>query len=79
MKFGGEEGMIIEFHNDTKPAKLVKGLCVSWICRYMGEDERYRHYVVNMEKIMWFFLDGLYISGCCCDFFLNFGETLLEI
>ena len=43
MKFSGESGIIIEFHNEGGYAAYVRGLDVSMISRFREEDERYRY------------------------------------
>ena len=42
-RFGGEDGMLIQFDNSTGRGIFVNGFDVSWISRYgLQEDERYR-------------------------------------
>ena len=42
-RFGGEDGMLIQFDNSTGDGRFVNGFDVSWISRYgLQEDERYR-------------------------------------
>ena len=42
-RFGGEDGIIIQFDNTKGSGQLVRGMDVSFISRYGGqEDERYK-------------------------------------
>ena len=42
IRFGGSDGMLIEFHNDKGQAREVMGFDGSWISRYgLAEDERF--------------------------------------
>ena len=41
LKFSGEDGIVIEFRNDTGITMLTNGFDVSFISRYKEEDERY--------------------------------------
>ena len=46
IRFGGEDGMLIEFDNSKSGGQGVKGFDVSWISRYgLQEDERYRQFI----------------------------------
>lgn len=41
VKFGGHQGIVIEFNNDKGQGTFAKGLDVSWISRFTEEDGRY--------------------------------------
>ena len=45
-RFGGGDGMLLQFDNSKGAGQFVKGFDVSWISRYgLQEDERYEHFI----------------------------------